>query len=203
MTSALPPSPFRGSEPRLNFFVIRSPSLCHLSPRLSLFSFNSVLFSRPPSPPSILFPPLAPLPSLPSLSLSLSSLPPSPSSTLSNSYRTTSEEKRDADRRLLSEPEDSPYNPNAARRAAEVHRQVRKYARANIKPGMSMTEIANMIEDGTRNLVEAEGFKSGIGFPTGLSRNFVAAHYTPNAGDKIVRLPFPTPSFCSKPDPFG
>ncbi|GAA5907354.1 hypothetical protein JCM6882_002814 [Rhodosporidiobolus microsporus] len=103
-----------------------------------------------------------------------------------NSYRTTSEEKRAEERRLLSEPADSPYNPNAARRAAEVHRQVRHYARNTIKPGMSMTEIANLIEDGTRALVEAEGFASGIGFPTGLSRNFVAAHYTPNAGDKIV-----------------
>jgi hypothetical protein len=40
-----------------------------------------------------------------------------------------------------------------------------------------------MIEDGTRALVEESGFESGIGFPTGLSVNEVAAHYTPNAGD--------------------
>lgn len=46
-----------------------------------------------------------------------------------------------------------------------------------------MTEIAEMIEDGTRALVEENGFESGIGFPTGLSVNEVAAHYTPNAGD--------------------
>lgn len=46
-----------------------------------------------------------------------------------------------------------------------------------------MTEIANYIEDGTRALVEEDGFKSGIGFPTGLSLNHCAAHYTPNAGD--------------------
>jgi methionyl aminopeptidase len=48
---------------------------------------------------------------------------------------------------------------------------------------MTMTEIAEMIEDGTRALVEENGFESGIGFPTGLSVNEVAAHYTPNAGD--------------------
>ena len=47
-----------------------------------------------------------------------------------------------------------------------------------------MTEIAEMIEDGTRALVEESGLDSGIGFPTGLSVNEVAAHYTPNAGDK-------------------
>jgi len=65
-----------------------------------------------------------------------------------------------------------------------VHRQVRAYAQEHIKPGMTMTEIAEMIEDGTRALVEECGLESGVGFPTGLSVNEVAAHYTPNAGDK-------------------
>ena len=46
-----------------------------------------------------------------------------------------------------------------------------------------MTEIAELIEDGTRALVEENGFEAGIGFPTGLSLNECAAHYTPNAGD--------------------
>lgn len=69
------------------------------------------------------------------------------------------------------------------RRAAEVHRQVRSYARKTIRPGMTMTQIAELIEDGTRALVEENGLESGIGFPTGLSVNEVAAHYTPNAGD--------------------
>jgi methionyl aminopeptidase len=69
------------------------------------------------------------------------------------------------------------------RKAGEVHRQVRRYARQYMKVGMSMTEIAEMIEDGTRALVEEAGFEAGIGFPTGLSVNEVAAHYTPNAGD--------------------
>jgi len=79
--------------------------------------------------------------------------------------------------------EDPMVTYNNIRRAGEVHRQVRSYARQNIRPGMSMTEIANMIEDGTRALVEEDGLESGIGFPTGLSVNEVAAHYTPNAGD--------------------
>jgi len=34
--------------------------------------------------------------------------------------------------------------------------------------------------------VEENGLESGIGFPTGLSRNNCAAHYTPNAGDTSV-----------------
>lgn len=49
-----------------------------------------------------------------------------------------------------------------------------------------MTEIAELIENGTRALVEESGLESGIGFPTGLSVNEVAAHYTPNAGDTKV-----------------
>jgi methionyl aminopeptidase len=72
------------------------------------------------------------------------------------------------------------------RHAAEVHRQVRQAARAWIRPGRTMTEIANYIEDGTRALVEEQGLDAGVGFPTGLSINHCAAHYTPNAGDSVV-----------------
>lgn len=97
--------------------------------------------------------------------------------------RVTGEELRERER-LIQEKDG--FNYNFIRRAAEVHRQVRQYAQRTIKPGMSMTEIANMIEDGTRALVEVNGFESGIGFPTGLSLNEVAAHYTPNAGDKRI-----------------
>lgn len=49
-----------------------------------------------------------------------------------------------------------------------------------------MIDICEMIENGTRALVEANGFESGIGFPTGCSLNHCAAHYTPNTGDKTV-----------------
>ena len=79
--------------------------------------------------------------------------------------------------------EDPEVTYNNIRRAAEVHRQVRKYARKFIRPGMTMTEIAEGIEDGTRALVEEEGLERGVGFPTGVSLNHCAAHYTPNAGD--------------------
>lgn len=100
-----------------------------------------------------------------------------------NVWRTTSEEKRYNERLAMEDPETTYDN---IRRAAEVHRLVRKHARKFIKPGMSMTEIADNIENGTRALVEENGLDSGIGFPTGLSLNNCAAHYTPNAGDTIV-----------------
>ncbi|KAK0537811.1 Methionine aminopeptidase 2 [Tilletia horrida] len=100
-----------------------------------------------------------------------------------NLKRVTDEERRERER-ILQEGDGNNYN--VLRRAAEVHRQVRAYARRSIKPGMTMTEIANLIEDTNRALVEGDGQDSGIGFPTGLSLNEVAAHYTPNAGDKRV-----------------
>ena len=33
---------------------------------------------------------------------------------------------------------------------------------------------------------QVNGLEAGIAFPTGCSLNFVAAHWTPNAGDKTV-----------------
>jgi methionyl aminopeptidase len=96
-----------------------------------------------------------------------------------NRWRVTNEEKR-----YLQLQENENYNE--ARQAAEVHRQVRKYAQKAIKPGMTMIEIAEIIENGTRKLIQENGLAAGIGFPTGLSLNHCAAHYTPNAGDPTV-----------------
>ena len=81
---------------------------------------------------------------------------------------------------------------NDYRQGAEIHRQVRQWAQKNIKPGQTLTEIAEGIENGTRALTghwgleEGDNIKGGVGFPTGLSINHIAAHYTPNAGNKTV-----------------
>ncbi|CUM62594.1 uncharacterized protein PRCAT00000146001 [Priceomyces carsonii] len=97
-----------------------------------------------------------------------------------NSYRTSSEELRYLDRQKNNHWQDF-------RKGAEIHRRVRHKARSSIKPGMSMTEIADIIENSIRGYVATDDtLKAGIGFPTGLSLNHVAAHYTPNAGDKTV-----------------
>ncbi|KAE8136889.1 peptidase M24, structural domain-containing protein [Aspergillus pseudotamarii] len=102
-----------------------------------------------------------------------------------NLYRTTNEEKRYLDRMnndFLQE----------YRQGAEVHRQVRQYAQKTIKPGQTLTEIAEGIEDSVRALTghqgleEGDNLKGGMGFPCGLSINHCAAHYTPNAGNKMV-----------------
>ncbi|KAG5957587.1 hypothetical protein E4U58_005831 [Claviceps cyperi] len=102
-----------------------------------------------------------------------------------NNYRTTNEEKRHLDN--LQSEFLSDY-----REAAEIHRQVRQYAKKTIRPGQTLTEIAETIENGVRSLTghsglaEGDALLAGMGFPCGLSLNHCAAHYTPNAGNKMV-----------------
>ncbi|KAI0018727.1 methionine aminopeptidase 2-like protein [Xylariomycetidae sp. FL0641] len=102
-----------------------------------------------------------------------------------NRYRTTSEEKRHLDN--INSDFLTDY-----RHAAETHRQVRQWAQKSIKPGQTLTEIANGIEDSVRRLVghdglaEGDALVAGMGFPTGLNLDHIAAHYSPNAGNKTV-----------------
>mmetsp|Transcript_13326 Transcript_13326/g.17362 ORF Transcript_13326/g.17362 Transcript_13326/m.17362 type:complete len:500 (-) Transcript_13326:41-1540(-) len=67
--------------------------------------------------------------------------------------------------------------------ASECHRQVRRWAQTWIKPGILLTDMCEAIENKNRELVAENGLKAGVGFPTGCSLDYVAAHYTPNTGD--------------------
>ncbi len=67
-----------------------------------------------------------------------------------------------------------------------LHVQVRTYMRSVIKPGIDMTYMCETLEDTVRKLIQAKGLEAGIAFPTGCSLNHIAAHWTPNAGDKTV-----------------
>ena len=63
---------------------------------------------------------------------------------------------------------------------------MRRYAQSFIKPGLSLTEMCEKIEQKNRDLVEESGLQAGIGFPTGCSINHIAAHFTPNTGDTTI-----------------
>ena len=82
------------------------------------------------------------------------------------------------------------------RKAAEVHRQVRQYVQTIAKPGVTMTQLADEIESGVRALVghqateTGDALKAGMGFPTGLCLNNIAAHWTPDPGQKDVVLQY-------------
>lgn len=102
-----------------------------------------------------------------------------------NLFRTTDEEKRHLDRMNNDFLEEYRYG-------AEVHRQVRQWAWKNVKPGQTLTEIAEGIEDSVRALTghpgleEGDNIKGGVAFPTGVNLDHIAAHYSPNAGNKTV-----------------
>lgn len=109
-----------------------------------------------------------------------------------NLRRTTAEELRHLS--VVNNMDDEFLNDY--RKAAEVHRQVRQYVQTISKPGISMSQLAQEIEDGVRALTNHQGLqtgdalKAGMGFPTGLCLNNVAAHWTPNPGAKEVILQY-------------
>mmetsp|Transcript_33269 Transcript_33269/g.60983 ORF Transcript_33269/g.60983 Transcript_33269/m.60983 type:complete len:499 (+) Transcript_33269:63-1559(+) len=96
-----------------------------------------------------------------------------------NAFRSTSAEKRELERLHA-------YDYEKIRRAAECHRQVRRYVQSYMRPGLTMIDIVQRLERKTHELVAANGLECGWGFPTGCSLNWVAAHYTPNYGDSTV-----------------
>lgn len=72
-----------------------------------------------------------------------------------------------------------------ARRAAEAHRRARYKVQSIIRPGITLLEIVESIEESTRVLLAGER-NNGIGFPAGMSMNSCAAHYTVNPGEEDV-----------------
>jgi methionyl aminopeptidase len=104
--------------------------------------------------------------------------------------RTTAAERRHDSRQYW---EDEAFLKNY-RKAAEIHRQTRRWVQETAKPGQSLHDIAVGIEDSVRALLDnaglgpGDGLKSGMGFPTGLCLNNQVAHYTPNPGQKPVVL---------------
>jgi len=99
-----------------------------------------------------------------------------------NKWRRASKEAERKDKNL-------DYIMGPLREAAEIHRTVRLWAREWIKPGMKMIDIADGIEAALRSTAGANGgIERSIAFPTGLSINNIAAHWTPNATDTEVVL---------------
>jgi methionyl aminopeptidase len=98
-----------------------------------------------------------------------------------NAFRTTSAELREKEKLM----DDQIKN---LRKAAECHRQVRKWVQSYAKPGVKLIELCDKLEDLNRYLVSENGLKAGIAFPTGCSLNNIAAHYSPNPGDDNVVL---------------
>ena len=64
--------------------------------------------------------------------------------------------------------------------AASIHKEVRKIIRSDLKPGTTLSTLATNIENNIKLLTNNKGINNGIGFPSGLSVNECAAHFTPH-----------------------
>eukprot|EP01056_Protomagalhaensia_sp_Gyna25_P005223 Protomagalhaensia_sp_Gyna_25__5222@NODE_631_length_2962_cov_488_398905_g490_i0_p1_GENE_NODE_631_length_2962_cov_488_398905_g490_i0NODE_631_length_2962_cov_488_398905_g490_i0_p1_ORF_typecomplete_len454_score78_97Peptidase_M24/PF00557_24/2_6e40_NODE_631_length_2962_cov_488_398905_g490_i010962457 len=74
------------------------------------------------------------------------------------------------------------------RRAAEAHRQTRRFVQSILKPGLTTLEVVQGLEAKAKEMININGLKSGHAFPTGISINHCAAHYTPNYGESPIVL---------------
>ncbi|XP_046408320.1 methionine aminopeptidase 2 [Ischnura elegans] len=101
-----------------------------------------------------------------------------------NDDRTAKDRFSSEEKRALDRLHNDVYNE--VRLAAEAHRQTRQHIQRWVKPGMTMIEICEELENTARRLIGENGLKAGLAFPTGCSLNHCAAHYTPNAGDPTV-----------------
>ena len=63
---------------------------------------------------------------------------------------------------------------------ASIHKEIRKHIRPHLKPGLKLSELANLIENKCKDLTKNQGVNEGIGFPSSLSVNNCAAHFTPS-----------------------
>lgn len=66
------------------------------------------------------------------------------------------------------------------KKAGEIAKKVHHYIKSLLKPGESILNIAESIE---QKIIDLGGFPA---FPVNISINNIAAHYTPNSDDKIT-----------------
>jgi len=97
-------------------------------------------------------------------------------------------------------PDDELDKRNFYRQAAQLHKQVRAYARELIKPGVSLYDVSEKIEARLREVCgntsyatcqlghksKGEGYYIGQAFPLGVSVNDCAAHYAALENDDHV-----------------
>ena len=82
-------------------------------------------------------------------------------------------------------------NYNDMKYGGLIHKKIKSYIKEKIKPDIKLYDLAIDIEDKIKELTcydIKDPLKCGIGFPTGLSINNCAAHWTPyNNNTKILK----------------
>jgi len=83
--------------------------------------------------------------------------------------------------------EKSNFNLDTARKAGKIHYHIRNEILEWIQPNMKYIDICERIETRIKELTNYSidyPLQGGIAFPTGVSSNHCAAHWTPNPCDK-------------------
>ena len=63
---------------------------------------------------------------------------------------------------------------------ASIHKNIRQFIRPHLKPGLKLSTLADLIENRCMELTKEQGIVKGIGFPSSLSVDDCAAHFTPS-----------------------
>ena len=74
-------------------------------------------------------------------------------------------------------------------KGANIHKKVGTYIRNEIKPNLSLHNIALLIENKIKEEIKfdiSNPISKGIAFPVGLSLNNCAAHYSPNYNEQSI-----------------
>ena len=77
-------------------------------------------------------------------------------------------------------------NLEYARKAGDIHKKIRENIIDSVQPGINVLDLVNRIESQIKtytNFDPNNPSNMGIAFPTGISINNCAAHWTPNPGD--------------------
>lgn len=74
------------------------------------------------------------------------------------------------------------------RECGKIHKKIKNNLKDYIQPGMKVIDIVNYIENNIKNDIGYNNnhLKCGIGFPTGISINNCAAHWTPEKNDNTI-----------------
>jgi methionyl aminopeptidase len=76
---------------------------------------------------------------------------------------------------------------DSLKKAASIHKEVRRFLQPYLRPGIKLIDIAKLIELKTIELSnQSKSINKGIGFPVGLSINECAAHYHPDPKDNTI-----------------
>ena len=70
--------------------------------------------------------------------------------------------------------------------AANIHNKTKEYIIPYVKENFDTFTLCNLIEDKIRELSPKDSLNNSIAFPTGISLNNVAAHYTPTKNSSHI-----------------